>query len=73
LPYWLLKYEELEDLLLDRSNPQLIGTQTSFLRTALLEYKQDAAAELGLTKSLTLDTPILLFARPIQGLCGKPQ
>ncbi len=58
LPYWLLKYEELENLLLDRSNPKHIGTQISFLRTALLEYKQDAAAELGLTKALTLDTPI---------------
>ncbi|MFQ5462813.1 MAG: ATP-binding protein [Phycisphaerae bacterium] len=58
LPYWLLKYEELEELLVDRSSPQYIGTQISFLRTALLEYKHDAAAELGLTKALTLDTPI---------------
>lgn len=58
LPYWLLKYEELEALFVDRSNPQHVSTQISFLRTALLEYKQDAARELGLTKSLTLDTPI---------------
>ena len=58
LPYWLLKYEELEALFLDRSNPLTISTQISFLRTALLEYKQDAAAALQLTRSLTLDTPI---------------
>ena len=58
LPYWLLKYEEIEALFVDRSNPQHISTQISFLRTALLEYKQDAARDLGLSKALTLDTPI---------------
>ncbi len=58
VPYWLLKYEEMEALFIDRSNPQNTSTQISFLRTALLEFKQDAAAELGLTKKLTLDTPI---------------
>ena len=58
LPYWLLKYDELEALFVDRSNPLHVTTQISFLRTALLEFKQDAARELGLTKSLTLDTPI---------------
>ena len=58
VPYWLLKYEEMEALFIDRSNPLNTSTQISFLRTALLEFKQDAAAELGLTKKLTLDTPI---------------
>jgi DNA helicase HerA-like ATPase len=58
LPYWLLKYEEIEDLFVDRSNPLNVSTQISFLRTALLEFKQDAAQQLGLTKTLTLDTPI---------------
>lgn len=58
LPYWLLKYEELEALFVDRSNPVNISTQISFLRTALLEYKRDAAEGLGLSKVLTLDTPI---------------
>ena len=46
LPYWLLKYEEIEALLIDRSNPLHITTQISFLRSALLEFKQDAAREL---------------------------
>ncbi|MGB0716966.1 MAG: ATP-binding protein, partial [Phycisphaerae bacterium] len=58
LPYWLLKYEEIEALFVDRSNPLHISTQISFLRTAMLEYKKDAAVELGLSKTLTLDTPI---------------
>ncbi len=58
LPYWLLKYEELEAIFVDRSNPLHISTQISFLRSALLEFKQDAARELNLTKALTLDTPI---------------
>jgi len=58
LPYWLLKYEELEALFVDRSNPLNTSTQISFLRSALLEFKKEAARQLGLTKSLTLDTPI---------------
>ncbi len=58
LPYWLLRYEEFEALFVDQSNPMHVTTQISFLRTALLEFKQDAAEELGLTKTLTLDTPI---------------
>ncbi len=58
LPYWLLKYDELESIFVDKSDPTTVSTQISFLRTALLEFKQDAAKELGLTKRLTLDTPI---------------
>lgn len=58
LPYWLLRYDEIETLLVDRSNPLHISSQISFLRTALLEFKRDAARELGLTRELTLDTPI---------------
>ncbi|RME40225.1 MAG: ATP-binding protein [Planctomycetota bacterium] len=58
MPYWLLKYEELEALFVDSSNPLNVTTQISFLRTALFEFKQDAARQLGLTRSLTLDTPI---------------
>jgi len=66
LPYWLLKYEELEALFVDRSNPLNVSTQISFLRTAILEFKQDAAAELGLTKLLTLDTPIFFSLKKLK-------
>lgn len=58
MPYWLLKYEEIEELFVDRSNPINVSTQISFLRTALLEFKQDAAKHLGLSNALTLDTPV---------------
>ncbi|UCG16024.1 MAG: ATP-binding protein [Phycisphaerales bacterium] len=58
LPYWLLKYEELETLLVDRSNPLHVSSQISFLRMAVLDFKRDAAVELGLDRELTLDTPV---------------
>lgn len=58
LPYWLLKYEEFDEIFVDRSNPLHINVQVSFLRTALLEFKRDAAKDLGLSQVLTLDTPI---------------
>lgn len=58
LPYWLLKYEELETLLVDRSNPLHVSSQISFLRAAIMDFKRDAAVELGLDRELTLDTPI---------------
>ncbi|HUU82805.1 MAG TPA: DUF87 domain-containing protein, partial [Phycisphaerae bacterium] len=58
LPYWLLRYEEIETLLVDQSNPLHVSAQISFLRTALLEFKRDAAQELGLARELTLDTPV---------------
>lgn len=58
LPYWLLKYDEIEALFVDRSNPLNVSTQISFLRTALLEFKEDAARRMDLMKTLTLDTPI---------------
>ncbi len=58
LPYWLLRYEELEGLLVDQSNPLHVSSQISFLRGAVLDFKRDAACELGLDRELTLDTPI---------------
>ena len=58
IPYWLLTYNELETLLLDECNPLFVGSQVSFLRWAVLEYKRQAARELDLQRDLTLDTPI---------------
>jgi DNA helicase HerA-like ATPase len=58
IPYWLLTYNELETLLIDESNPLFVGSQISFLRSAILEYKRAAARELDLQRDLTLDTPI---------------
>jgi len=58
LPYWLLKYEELEELMVDRSNPVLVSAQISFLKMALTRLKSEAAAELDISREFTLDTPI---------------
>ncbi|HEY3244960.1 MAG TPA: DUF87 domain-containing protein [Phycisphaerae bacterium] len=58
VPYWLLRYDELETLLVDMANPVHVTSQIAFLRMALLEFKRDAARQLGLTRQLTVDTPI---------------
>lgn len=58
LPYWLLKYEELESLLVDRSNPLLESNQISFLKMALMRLRRQAAEELDIVKEYTIDTPI---------------
>lgn len=58
LPYWLLKYEELESLLVDRSNPLLESNQISYLKMALMRLRREAAEELDIVKEFTIDTPI---------------
>lgn len=58
LPYWLLGYEELEQLFVDFSNPQYVDNQTSFLRMAMQKLKGDTAAKMGLETEFTVDTPI---------------
>jgi len=66
IPYWLLKYEELESLFLDGSNPLHVTSQISFLRSAVLEFKEEAADELNLGRSLTLDTPVYFDLRRLR-------
>jgi len=58
VPYWLLKYEELETLFVDRSNPLLISNQVTFLKEAIGRLKRPAAEELDLVKEMTLDSPL---------------
>lgn len=61
VPYWLLKYEEFEELLVDRSNPLFVSNQVSFLKDAIGLLKTPAAEELDLLDEMTLDSP-LFFA-----------
>lgn len=56
MPYWLLTYEELIELLIDRSDPNA-SVQIAFLRSAVLELKREANADLGLGH-ITVDSPI---------------
>ena len=58
LPYWLLKYKELEELFLDRSSPIDVPSQTTFLKQALLRLRRDAAESLDLANIYTVDSPI---------------
>lgn len=58
VPYWLLHYDELEELFVDYSNPLHIDNQSSFLRMAIQKLKGHTAQELGLETEVTLDTPI---------------
>ncbi len=58
MPYWLLKYEEMDALFVDRSNPLYVSNQISFLKRAIIELKADAAEELDLAREFTVDTPI---------------
>lgn len=58
LPYWLLAYEEFEQLFIDRHNPLNINAQKLFLREAFEKLKQPAAAQLDLKCEVTVDTPV---------------
>jgi len=56
IPYWLLTYEELIELLIDLDDPNA-SVQIAFLRGALLELKREANAHLNLGH-ITVDSPI---------------
>ncbi|MBW7904387.1 MAG: ATP-binding protein [Phycisphaerae bacterium] len=58
LPYWLLAYEEFEQLFIDRHNPLNVNAQKLFLREALEKLKLAGAEELGLRWEMTVDTPV---------------
>ncbi len=58
LPYWLLRYEELDALFVDRNQPENTTNQESFLKSALTEYRRRTAADIGLEAEFTVDTPI---------------
>jgi len=56
IPYWLLTYEELIELLIDDDDPNA-SVQIAFLRGSLLELKREANDHLGLGH-ITVDSPI---------------
>jgi hypothetical protein len=58
LPYWMLCYEEFEQLFVDTHNPLNINAQRMFLRQAFKRLKAAAAAALGLKWEFTIDTPV---------------
>ncbi len=58
IPYWLMTYTELCELLIDRGEREATN-QTAFFRDCLLEGRsfENAAAEIGLPR-VTVDTPV---------------
>ncbi|MBN2447225.1 MAG: ATP-binding protein [Phycisphaerae bacterium] len=58
LPYWMLRYDEFEDLFVDTNDPLNINAQKIFLRSAFEKLKAPAAKELGLLHECTVDTPV---------------
>ena len=56
IPYWLLTYEELIDLLIDPDDEDA-SVQIAYLRGAVLELKREANEHLGLGH-ITVDSPI---------------
>ena len=66
LPYWLLKYEEMEELFLDRSNPLNIPSQRTFLKQALRRLRHEAAKGLDLTSLYTVDSPVYFSLKQLR-------
>jgi hypothetical protein len=58
VPYWLLKYHEMEALFIDHSDPKNIANQVSFFKEALLKLKKPSAGNLELLRTYNVDTPI---------------
>ena len=56
IPYWLLTYEELIELMVDQDEEDA-SVQIAFLRGAVLELKREANEHLGLGH-ITVDSPI---------------
>ena len=56
IPYWLMTYAELCDLLIDR-NEQAAHNQTAFFRDTLRQLREKEKTPLGLTR-VTVDTPV---------------
>jgi hypothetical protein len=58
LPYWMLRYQEFEDVFIDNTNQINFNAQRIFLRSAFARLKRVAAEELNLLCEYTVDTPV---------------
>lgn len=58
LPYWMLSFEEFEQLFMDPTDAANVNAQRIFLRQAFEKLKLPAATELGLRGEFTIDTPV---------------
>lgn len=58
LPYWMLSFEEFEQLFIETHNAEHANAQRIFLRDALEKMKLKAAEEMNLRWEYTIDTPL---------------
>jgi hypothetical protein len=58
LPYWMLSFDEFQQLFVDTNDRANINSQKIFLRTAMEKLKQGSADELDLRWEFTIDTPV---------------
>lgn len=64
VPYWLLNYEEMQALLLDRSDQNAPNQAMLFSREVLNE-KENTVAGTAFEKIITVDSPVAYDLRPI--------
>ena len=69
IPYWLLTYSELIDLLVDRTDPNA-SVQISFLREALFALRRKANIDLGIDR-LSVDSPVYFSIKELYLQCKK--
>jgi len=66
LPYWMLSYEEFEQLFVDGADAGNLNAQRIFLRQAFEKLKASAAENLGLKWEFTIDTPVYYSLEQLQ-------
>jgi DNA helicase HerA-like ATPase len=69
IPYWLLTYAELVDLLVDRSDPNA-SVQIAFLREALYALRRKSNMDLGIDR-LSVDSPVYFSIKELYLHCKK--
>lgn len=63
IPYWLMTFGELCDLLIDRDDPSA-SIQTAFLRETVFQLKQKTAKQLRL-ETVSLDSPVYFSLKEV--------
>ena len=69
IPYWLLTYSELVDLLVDRTDPHAT-LHISFLREVLLTLRRQSNAHLGID-TLSVDSPVYFSLEDLYERCEE--
>lgn len=66
LPYWMMSYEEFEQLFIETNIPENMNAQRVFLRHAFEQLKRPSAEAVGLKWEFTIDTPVYYAIEQLQ-------